>query len=66
MIKSGRSIGNILDADLEHWEEAVRSLQPLDAGVVVPGHGAVGGPELLLNTIEVVRAARRDGARQAP
>jgi glyoxylase-like metal-dependent hydrolase (beta-lactamase superfamily II) len=58
MIKAGKSIGNVLDADLEHWEAAVHVLEPLNARVVVPGHGPVGGPELLQNTIDVVRAAR--------
>jgi glyoxylase-like metal-dependent hydrolase (beta-lactamase superfamily II) len=57
MVKAGRSIGNTLDADLGHWEAAARSLQGLDARFVVPGHGAVGGMEMLDNTIEVVRAA---------
>jgi len=59
MIKSGRAIGNTLDADLGSWEAAVRSLEGLGARVIVPGHGPVGGAELLQNTIEVVRAARQ-------
>ena len=59
MIKAGKSIGNVLDADLEHWEAAVHALEPLGASVVVPGHGLVGGRELLQNTIDVVRANRR-------
>lgn len=59
MIKAtGASIGYTGDADLEHWEAAVHSLEPLAPRVVVPGHGAVGGPELLAGTIEIVRGAR--------
>jgi metallo-beta-lactamase class B len=58
MIKAGRSIGNTADADLGHWESAVRSLEPLAPRIVVPGHGPVGGFELLQNTIEVVRSAQ--------
>lgn len=59
MIKAtGASIGYTGDADLAHWEAAVRSLEPLAPRVVVPGHGAVGGRELLSATIAVVRAAR--------
>lgn len=58
MIKTGRTIGNTLDADLGNWESAVRSLEGLGARLIVPGHGSVGGAELLNNTIEVVRSAR--------
>jgi glyoxylase-like metal-dependent hydrolase (beta-lactamase superfamily II) len=58
MIKaSGASIGYTGDADLGHWEAAVHSLEPLAPRVVVPGHGAVGGPELFAATIAIVRAA---------
>lgn len=55
---NGSSIGYTGDADLDHWEQAVHSLEPLAPRVVVPGHGAVGGPELLAGTIELVRTAR--------
>jgi glyoxylase-like metal-dependent hydrolase (beta-lactamase superfamily II) len=59
MIKaSGASIGYTGDADLGHWEAAVHSLEPLAPRVVVPGHGAVGGPELFAATVAIVRAAR--------
>jgi metallo-beta-lactamase class B len=58
MIKTGSSIGYTGDADIERWEAAVRALEPLAASVIVPGHGETGGPELLRNTIDVVRAAR--------
>jgi metallo-beta-lactamase class B len=58
MIKTGSSIGNTADADLGHWEAAVRSVEPLGARIVVPGHGPVGGPELFQNTLAVVKAAR--------
>lgn len=59
MIKAaGASIGYTGDADLERWADAVRALEPLAARIVVPGHGAAGGRELLAGTIEIVRAAR--------
>jgi glyoxylase-like metal-dependent hydrolase (beta-lactamase superfamily II) len=65
MIKaSGASIGYTGDADLAHWERAVRALEPLAPRVVVPGHGAPGGPELLAGTIEIVRAARPVGGKE--
>lgn len=58
MIKAtGASIGYTGDADLGHWEAAVRTLEPLAPRVVVPGHGEVGGPELFAATIAIVRAA---------
>lgn len=56
MIKTGDSIGFTGDADLGHWEAAVHALERFDAAVVVPGHGAIGGPEALAHTIELVRA----------
>jgi hypothetical protein len=58
MIKTGSSIGNTADADLGHWEAAVRSVEPLGARIVVPGHGPAGGPELFENTLAIVKAAR--------
>jgi metallo-beta-lactamase class B len=58
MIKTGPSIGNLADADLGHWEAAVRSVARLGALTIVPGHGPVGGPELLQHTIDVVRAVQ--------
>lgn len=57
MIRSDRSIGYKGDADLGHWEAAVRSVQGLAADVVIPGHGAPGGPELFALTIDTVRVA---------
>ncbi len=59
MIKTGDAIGNIADADLGHWEAAVRSVERLESRLVVPGHGPVGGPELFENTIKVVRAVHQ-------
>lgn len=47
-------LGYTEDADLARWPAAVRALQKLQPAVVVPGHGAVGGPELLEKTIKVV------------
>jgi metallo-beta-lactamase class B len=58
MIKTGDSIGYLGDADLTRWEAAVRKLEEMKARVVVPGHGATGGRELLQNTIVLVRQAR--------
>lgn len=35
------------DGDLFTWIEALRRFQRLDVEVVIPGHGSVGGPELI-------------------
>ena len=46
-------IGNIADAHLSEWSSTIRKVKQTygNASVVVPGHGAVGGPELLDYTI---------------
>lgn len=46
------------DADVANWEAATQSLEPFAPLVVVPGHGAPGGAELLQHTKEVAREAR--------
>jgi metallo-beta-lactamase class B len=51
-------LGNVADADLASWPraiEAVRARYPA-AVVVVPGHGAVGGPAALTHTLDLLRA----------
>jgi metallo-beta-lactamase class B len=60
------SLGNVADADVEHWDVAVERLERRygkRAKHVVPSHGPPGGPELLGHTITLVRAHR---AEQAP
>lgn len=59
-----RDLGNVADADLASWREAVRRVQELhpDAVVVVPGHGAVGGPELLAHTAALLDAVPEPAA----
>jgi len=42
-------------ADLDAWPAALERVKTLDASVVVPGHGAPGGPELLDHTADVLR-----------
>jgi glyoxylase-like metal-dependent hydrolase (beta-lactamase superfamily II) len=58
MIKAVREIGYIGDADLDHWEQAIEFARGLGAKLVVPGHGAVSGPDLFDVTISAVRDAR--------
>ncbi len=64
------SLGNLADADLASWPSAMRRTQERygRAGTVVPGHGAVGGPELLQHTVDLLNSADRGttGAGTAP
>jgi len=39
MILGGEQVGNVSDADLVNWPDAVRSLKQFDVEIVVPGHG---------------------------
>lgn len=58
MLKVGDSLGYLGDASLDGWEPALARVESLDAQVVVPGHGSVGGREIIENTRRLVRAAR--------
>lgn len=62
-VKSADStnLGNVADADIERWSasiDAVRKRFP-EIRLVVPGHGAPGGPELLTHTQELLRGAKK-------
>jgi len=51
------------DADTASWIEVLGRLQTLGAKVVVPGHGAVGGPELLTQRRAYLRELRAEVGR---
>lgn len=58
LVKSlGAGKGNLNDAVLEDWSNTIHSIQEKypDINVVIPGHGAVGGPELLDYTAGMFR-----------
>lgn len=61
MIKAGdaKTLGNVADASLGTWTQALDAVGARygAATVVVPGHGAPGGPELLGHTRELVAKA---------
>jgi len=61
LIRPGNAdgLGNTADADLDHWDDAVRAVTALypHARIVVPSHGAPGGRELLEHTIELASPA---------
>lgn len=52
-----KTLGYTGHADLKRWDDSARSLLSLPVKVVVPGHGQVGGPELIENTVELAGAA---------
>jgi len=60
-IKSADSagLGNVADADLNGWGVGIQLVEERyrDAAIVVPGHGDVGGPELLSHTRRLVEEA---------
>lgn len=57
MVKSidSKTLGNIADGDLKSYEATIRRVMKRypDAKIVIPGHGAFGGRELLEHTIEL-------------
>ncbi|GLC23950.1 subclass B1 metallo-beta-lactamase [Roseisolibacter agri] len=50
------TVGNIADADVANWPRAVAAVRTAypDARLVVPGHGAVGGPSALTWTERLI------------
>ena len=56
-----QTAGNTADADLTAWPASLRRLRERypDSALVVPGHGAVGGRELIDHSIALVEAAQR-------
>lgn len=57
LIKGGKSIGNLNDANLDTYAGAVRTLLALDPAVVVGGHGPRTDPGQLQTTIDLAEAA---------
>ncbi|KJF44925.1 subclass B1 metallo-beta-lactamase [Draconibacterium sediminis] len=58
LVKSAnsRNLGNLGDAIVEDWDTTAQQVKTkyADAKVIVPGHGALGGSELLTHTIDLV------------
>jgi glyoxylase-like metal-dependent hydrolase (beta-lactamase superfamily II) len=59
MVRSESGLGNTSDADIAHWADAADAAARLEPVIVIPGHGEVGGPELLRATAERARAATK-------
>jgi metallo-beta-lactamase class B len=58
LIRSGNTqgLGNLSDAIVSDWDLTIKKLMEkyTDIKTVIPGHGDIGGPELLTHTIELV------------
>jgi metallo-beta-lactamase class B len=52
---SNKGMGNTVDADIQQWPLSVENVYKRfkQARVVIPGHGAVGGIDLLLHTMKI-------------
>lgn len=59
MIRPGDSLGNVADADVRAWPKSMEKIQALDATIIIPGHGPVGGQELITTTTEIAKKANR-------
>lgn len=60
-----RTLGNTADADITSWPEAIRRVQrryDCESVRVVPGHGEVGGSELLRHTLASCEGRGSPGA----
>jgi metallo-beta-lactamase class B len=53
------SMGNTVDGDLKAWPGTIKKVMEKfpSAQMVIPGHGFIGGPELLKHTLELAQAA---------
>lgn len=69
MVKAARAgdLGNIADADLASWPGAIATVirRFPRARIVVPGHGATGGRELLTHTAELLGERRLEEMQRA-
>jgi metallo-beta-lactamase class B len=58
LVKStqAQGLGNTADGDVQAWPRAIAELEARypSAAIVVPGHGAAGGPDLLAHTRELL------------
>lgn len=57
IVRAGGGLGNVAEADLESWPDAIRSLRAYGAEIVIPGHGDRSDPGLLEHTLELLRTA---------
>jgi metallo-beta-lactamase class B len=58
---AARHLGNTAEADIGQWDKTVLKLKKRwpEIKIVIPGHGAYGGPELIDRTIQLVGQQNR-------
>ena len=63
LVKSinSRKLGNLSDAVVFEWPATIKKIQREipDIKLIIPGHGSVGGPELLAKTYELAELANK-------
>ncbi|MDR2982957.1 MAG: subclass B1 metallo-beta-lactamase [Puniceicoccales bacterium] len=59
MVKDAKatSLGNVADGDLHAWPKTIAAVQGRfpEARIIIPGHGEIGGQELLTHTRELLK-----------
>ncbi len=57
---NSKNLGNVQEADLQSWPETVKKVMQAfpEAAIVVPGHGASGGTELLTHTLTLAEGQK--------
>jgi predicted SnoaL-like aldol condensation-catalyzing enzyme len=59
--RNSRGLGNLSDAVVEEWDLTIKNLldEYSDIKTVIPGHGDIGGKELLFHTLELVKKTNK-------
>jgi len=55
----GWTIGNTKDANLDEYYNSANSLKKLYFDVIIPGHGKIGGTELIEHTLNLAKKDQR-------
>jgi metallo-beta-lactamase class B len=64
LVRDG-SLGNIAEANLEAWSQAIKNLSRFDATLVVPGHGNSTAKDLLTGTMRLLETKKAGTAPEA-
>ena len=58
-----RNLGNVRDGDAGAWPGSLKALRERfpNAEIVIPGHGEVGGPELIEHTMNLLKRSAAVG-----
>ncbi|MCP3999917.1 MAG: hypothetical protein GY727_03305 [Gammaproteobacteria bacterium] len=64
---ASKNLGNVADASIIDWPTTMRNIIDKYQGIniVIPGHGAIGGSELLTHTLELTVQANSNKRMQA-